>query len=88
MLRFRDSAGKVYKAPAGIVAIEICNDAGAPGAVVVVKGTGRVGVYTPGDPEFATYCSSFGVSPSAFREVGEDDVWTGGRSRGSTITTV
>lgn len=86
VLRFRAKDGKVFKAPAGIVAVEICNGDGHPAVVVMDHGYGHVSVYTHEDPEFLRYCTSFGITPSPLIQVDDDSVWDGKEPRGAVIS--
>lgn len=88
MLRFRNKDGKAFKAPEGIVSVEMCDDAGNPAVVLLLHSRGHVSMYKAGEPEFARYCLATGAVSSSLRELADGDVWDGSDTRGPSITQV
>lgn len=86
MLRFRGTDGKAYRAPDGVLAVEVCDSSGRPATVFVIRGN-EVVRYSSGDEGFLRYCSAYGLTPSVCMSVKDGDLWDG-KGGGKVITKV
>lgn len=77
MLRFRGSDGKAYRAPEGILSVEVCDASGRPAAVFVIRGDREVVRYAPGDDGFLRYCAAYGLTPAVCVSMEDSDLWDG-----------
>lgn len=67
MLRLRDKSGKSYKLSADVRFIEICDNKGAPAAIIQVESPTVANMMTPGDPEFAQYVRTYKLKQAELR---------------------